>query len=137
MMQDQAALPEQARSAVSVGFGERFVAYLIDFVILAVIDVVLIVALGPVGGRLLSFVVNLAYLVGFWTAQGATPGKMVLGLRVVKQDGSPLDGSAAALRYVGYIVSGLAIGLGFLWIIWDPQHEGWHDKIAKTRVIKG
>ena len=103
-----------------------------------VLDVVLILALGPTGGRLLGFVLNIAYFVGFWTAQnGQTPGKMVMGLRVLKQDGTPVDGSTAALRYVGYLLSGLALGLGFLWIIWDPQHEGWHDKIAKTRVIKG
>ncbi len=132
MMQDQVQQP-----AMSVGFGERLVAYLIDAVILIVIDVVLIVALGPVAGRLLGFVLNVAYFVGFWTAGGQTPGKMAMGLHVVKQDGSPIDGSTAALRYVGYILSGIALGLGFLWIIWDPQHEGWHDKIAKTRVVKG
>ena len=42
----------------------------------------------------------------------------------------------ALLRYVGYIVSGIAIGLGFLWIIWDDKKQGWHDKIASTKVIR-
>ena len=130
-------MQDQAQPVVSVGFGERLVAYLIDAVILFVINVILLVVLGPVAGRLLGFLLSIAYFVGFWTAQGTTPGKMAMGLRVVRQDGAPMDGSTAALRYVGYILSSIPIGLGFLWIIWDPQHEGWHDKIAKTRVVKG
>ena len=130
MIQEQAQV-----SDVGVGFGERFVAYLIDVVILVVINMVLRIVLGA-PGILLGFLVDIAYVVGFWMAQGATPGKMVMGLRVVRQDGASVDGSTALLRYVGYIVSSIPIGLGFLWIIWDPRHEGWHDKIAKTRVIK-
>jgi uncharacterized RDD family membrane protein YckC len=81
-------------------------------------------------------VASIAYVVGFWMAQGTTPGKMAMGLQIVRQDGRPMDGSTALLRYVGYIVSGIVVWLGFLWIIWDPNHEGWHDKIAKTWVIK-
>ncbi|MDE3094373.1 MAG: RDD family protein [Chloroflexota bacterium] len=129
-------IQEQAQASdVGVGFGERFVAYLVDVVILFVIDIVLRLVLGT-PGALIGIIVGVSYFVGFWMTQGATPGKMLLGLKVVRQDGAPVDGSTALLRYVGYIVSSIPIGLGFLWIIWDPRHEGWHDKIAKTRVIK-
>jgi uncharacterized RDD family membrane protein YckC len=73
----------------------------------------------------------------FWTGTGQTPGKMAMGIRVVSaQTGDVIGMGEALLRYVGYIISGLALGLGFLWIIWDPKHEGWHDKIASTRVVK-
>jgi uncharacterized RDD family membrane protein YckC len=137
MMQEQAQVPDQTQVVVQpAGFGERLVAYLIDGVILFVMELVLMLLLGQPLGSLLSFFASIAYTVGFWMTQAATPGKMVMGLRVIRQDGAPIDGSTAALRYVGYIVSGIVIGLGFLWIIWDPNHEGWHDKIAKTWVIK-
>jgi uncharacterized RDD family membrane protein YckC len=74
-------------------------------------------------------------LITFWAYRGATPGKMALGLRVVRQDGEDVDVSVAALRFVGYMVSGIVLGLGFLWVVCDSNNEGWHDKIAKTRVI--
>jgi len=40
------------------------------------------------------------------------------------------------VRWIGTFVSGIALGLGYLWIIWDPKHEAWQDKIATTKVIK-
>ena len=131
MIQQQTGAGVQA-----VGFGERLVAYLIDGVILVFFELILILLLGQPLGTLASFVVGITYTVGFWMAEGATPGKMVMGLRVVRRDGSAIDGSVAALRYVGYIVSSIPIGLGFLWVLWDPDHEGWHDKLAGTRVVK-
>ena len=121
--------------AQTAGFGERLVAYLIDAVLLIVINLVLFFAVGQPLANILGFFITIGYYIGFWSSGGATPGKMALGLRVVRQDGGEVDVSTAAFRYVGYIVSGIALGLGFLWIIWDPNKEGWHDKIAKTRVI--
>jgi len=50
-------------------------------------------------------------------------------------DGSKLDITTAALRYVGQIIAAIPVGLGFLWVIWDAQKQGWHDKIAKTYVV--
>ena len=127
----------QTQGVQAVGFGERLVAYIIDLVVLVFIDLVFLVLLGPVAGRLVGALASIVYVIGFWTASGATPGKMLMGLRVVTREGEPIGGGTAALRYIGYIISGLALLLGFLWIIWDPEHEGWHDKIAGTRVIKG
>lgn len=78
-----------------------------------------------------------AYYTTSWTLTGSTPGKSVMGLKVVRADGGGLlDVSGAIIRYVGYFISFIAVLLGFLWIIWDPKHDGWHDKIAGTKVIK-
>ncbi len=126
---------EQQVYAEVQGFGIRLVAYLIDFVILITIDIVLRLAFGDAGAAL-AILAGAMYTIGFWYAVGATPGKMALGLQVVREDGSPLGLGACFLRYVGYIVSGLALGLGFLWIIWDPKKQGWSDKIAGTLVVK-
>ena len=121
--------------AEAQGFGIRLVAYLIDLVILIIIDVILRVALDTAGAAL-AVAAGALYTIGFWYALGATPGKMALGLQVVREDGSPLGPGTSVLRYVGYIVSGLALGLGFLWIIWDPKKQAWPDKIAGTLVVK-
>ena len=81
------------------------------------------------------FLVVLIYFVFFWTLLGYTPGKALLGLRVVRQDGRPLSAGRALLRYLAYWISAVPLFLGFIWILFDHQHEGWHDKIADTHVI--
>jgi uncharacterized RDD family membrane protein YckC len=60
----------------------------------------------------------------------------MLGLRVTKTDGTGLDLGRSLLRYVGLIIASIPIGLGLAWVGWDPQKQGWHDKIAGTYVIK-
>ena len=81
------------------------------------------------------FLVVLIYFVFFWTLVGYTPGKALLGLRIVRQDGRPLSVGRALLRYLGYWISAIPLFLGFIWVLIDRQHEGWHDKLANTHVI--
>ena len=77
------------------------------------------------------------YSILLWTYwNGQTLGKKAMGIKVVKEDGSPVDIVTAIIRYVGYLVSAFVFGLGYLWVIWDPKKQGWHDKIAKTVVVK-
>ena len=68
--------------------------------------------------------------------QGKTPGKMVMGVEIVKTDGSPIGFGRAILRYVGYIISSIILFIGFLMIAFDSKKQGLHDKIAGTCVIK-
>jgi len=81
------------------------------------------------------FLVVLAYFVFFWTLVGYTPGKALLGLRIVRKDGRPISVGRAILRYLGYWISAIPLFLGFIWILFDHQHEGWHDKLSNTHVI--
>lgn len=75
-------------------------------------------------------------LVVGWARYGATPGKLLLELRVVDAaSGRPPGLVQAVLRYIGYFVSALPLGLGFLWIVFDRRRQGLHDKLARTRVI--
>lgn len=67
---------------------------------------------------------------------GQSFGKRFIGLRVVRADGRPIDYQTACLRLFVYILSMLFAGLGFLWMLWDEDQRGLHDKIAKTLVIK-
>ena len=81
------------------------------------------------------FLVVLSYFVFFWSFVGYTPGKALFGLCIVRQDGQPLSFRRALVRYLCYWVSAIPLFLGFIWILFDRQHEGWHDKIADTHVI--
>jgi uncharacterized RDD family membrane protein YckC len=126
-----------------VGFGPRLVAYLIDGIILSVLTSGTGYSFNAGSGPSMPFsfgsglVINGLYFVLLWTYwNGQTVGKRLMNLKVVKEDGSPIDLQTAILRYVGYIISGCVIGLGFLWVIWDSKKQGWHDKIAKTFVVK-
>ena len=68
---------------------------------------------------------------------GQTFGKRFIGIRIVREDGSPLTYRATAIRHlVGYPLSLLAGGLGILWALWDNKQQGWHDKLAGTLVVK-
>ena len=67
--------------------------------------------------------------------KGQTPGKKLLGVKVIKLDNSPLNLWGSFGRYGGY-AAGLATGfLGFLQVFWDPNRQAIHDKISETLVI--
>jgi hypothetical protein len=76
------------------------------------------------------------YYAWAYSTSGQTSGKSLLGIKVVSIDGSSLDWRKGILRYVGYILSGIPLCLGFLWSIWDPDKQAWHDKIAGTCVVR-
>ncbi len=120
---------EPAPPAVAVeyvGFWIRLAAAIIDLLVVSFI----------------SFFVPLGILL-FWLyywlftgLKGQTLGKMAFGIKVVNAAGSVPGLGRAALREIpGKIVSSLALCLGFLWVIWDKQKQGWHDKMASTYVV--
>jgi len=90
---------------------------------------------GPYMATAFIISVIIAYHVFFTVFAGQTPGKALLGLRVVTVQGTRLGYLRALLRLVSYIPSGLPLYLGFLWVILDDHRQGWHDKIAGTYVI--
>jgi uncharacterized RDD family membrane protein YckC len=86
---------------------------------------------------LMTFVLPIVISIWMWIRFAATPGKMALNLRIVNaHTGENISTGQAIIRYLGYIVSGLPLGLGFLWIAFDQRKRGWHDMIAGTVVIK-
>lgn len=80
--------------------------------------------------------IKIAYFVGFWAWRGQTPGKMILGIKMIRTDSSPVTLGYAFLRYLGYIVSAITLYIGFFWIAFDSHKQGLHDKIADTYVVK-
>jgi len=62
---------------------------------------------------------------------------MVFGARVVDaQTGARMTTGQSIGRYLGYYVSIFGLGLGFVWVAFDPRKQGWHDKLAGTVVIR-
>ncbi len=121
-------------AAQYAGFLIRLVAAIIDSFITGVPAAIIasytdIPALGTA--------LSLVYYVMFTYARGQTPGKMLLGLHVVDANGQKPNIKQVLLReVVGKAISALALLMGYLWIIWDPQKRGWHDHMAGTFVVK-
>jgi uncharacterized RDD family membrane protein YckC len=76
------------------------------------------------------------YFIAFWAWKGTTIGGIVCNLRLVRVDGAPLRFVDALVRGLASLFSSAALGLGFLWILRDPEGQAWHDKIAGTYVVK-
>jgi uncharacterized RDD family membrane protein YckC len=73
----------------------------------------------------------------FWARVQATPGKMLLHARIVDaKTGADPRPMQLLIRYVGYFVSTIIFGLGFLWIAFDGRKQGLHDKMAGTVVVR-
>ena len=87
-----------------------------------------------VGLGTLAALLGALYYVYFWGARGSSPGKELLELRVVAEDGSsPIGLGRAGVRLLGYLLSAASLGIGFLMIAFGG--EGLHDRIAGTRVV--
>ncbi len=88
-----------------------------------------------VGSGVLGTLTACLYWIFGWTFIGGTVGKLVMGVRVVGPDGKRLGFWRSLLRVIGYFISAFALGLGFLWVVFNKRHHSWADKLAGTSVI--
>lgn len=135
------------------GFIRRSMAFVIDGTLFSLISSALALSLFGMEYLLLAQQTTLSALldwrilifdhaipallvISFWIAWMATPGKLLLDCRIVdaytKQKARP---GQLVIRYMGYLISAIPLGLGFIWILFDKHHQGWHDKLSKTLVI--
>jgi len=86
---------------------------------------------------LISWVLPAVAVLAFWMARQATPGKMAIAARIVdaKTGNNPSTGQLL-IRYIGYFVSSIPLGLGIFWVAFDSRKQGWHDKMAGTVVVR-
>ncbi len=83
-----------------------------------------------------AIIIGAAYVIFFWVKQnGQTLGKKALGVKIVKEDGSDLDLTSAIVRYLSYTLSSILF-LGYISAAANSKKQAWHDKIAKTVVVK-
>ena len=151
----------------------RLVAFLIDSILVIILNLIIYAALGiqlssdPAaengsGSSLATWVslgILFVYFVGFWTIwRGITPGKLIVGAKIVKTNGEPIGLGRAILHFIGYFVYLLIIGLvvvglkehpflrllaavfiilfAFLIISLNRRKRGLHDLIAGTLVVR-
>ncbi|PIY93221.1 MAG: RDD family protein [Candidatus Magasanikbacteria bacterium CG_4_10_14_0_8_um_filter_32_14] len=125
------------------GFWIRFLAVLIDGIILNIVFKILNLKTYSTIGTTVQYnlngwplLISAAYYIGFWVWQSATPGKMVLNLKIIEESGAKLTWQKAIIRYLSMMLSGIVFGLGFIWVAFNPKKQGWHDLLAKTYVVK-
>ena len=118
-------------------FGVRFVAALLDGVLLFIVGLVIRLLLGVVVGFAINLVAGLAYYTYLeGSPSGQTVGKRAMNIRVIDfRTGGPIGSSRALIRYLGRIVSSFVCLLGYLWMLWDNERQTWHDKIAESVVV--
>jgi uncharacterized RDD family membrane protein YckC len=126
----------------------RFFAGVFDLMILAIlylaivystikimgINYLVLLKSAPIPLTGLLLLLSLAYFVYFTGFSGQTIGKMALKIRVISNRNGRVSFPMAFLRWIGYLISAGILFLGFLWITFDNEARGWHDKIAGTRV---
>ena len=158
-MSNPSAAPDEA--VVYVGFWPRVGATLIDTIVVVVLLEVLTRLLGldvelagnadidanslqlllndpRIWGQLaLSLLLPAVAVMWLWRRLRATPGKMAIGAEVVDaRTLGPLSPMQSVIRYIGYLVSTLPLGLGLIWVGIDARKQGFHDKMAGTVVIR-
>ena len=112
------------------GFGSRLGALALDILLLGIAGALLHIEDGWL------FLLIVVYHVGFWAWKGTTIGGIVCHLRVVRSDGRMLRFTEALVRGLSAIFSVAVAGLGWFWMLWDPDRQTWHDKIAGTIVVR-
>jgi uncharacterized RDD family membrane protein YckC len=125
------------QSGPRASFGVRFVALLIDVVLLGVVGSITSMIFRPAIGSILQLLIGLAYysyLEG--SPSGQTVGKRVMSIRVIDfNTGGPIGTTRGLIRYISRLVSTIPCLLGYFWMLWDPQKQTWHDKFATTVVV--
>jgi uncharacterized RDD family membrane protein YckC len=148
--------PQFALYGQYAGFASRLVAFVIDRLIVGVITAVIVfmaefamnafnvnewlgldqlaVSLTAILFAAVVVSVDFLYTVGLWMLAGQTPGKRVMGVRIVRSDGERVRWRNAIVRWVCYWLSAILF-LGFLWVLVDNRRQGFHDKLGRTIVI--
>ncbi len=124
-----APAPEQLSTLPRVGFWTRFAATLIDMIALGI-------AVGILDIGDYFPVIATTYFIALWALRGTTLGGVVMGIKIVRLDDKPVDWAVTVVRSLGAFLSLFIVGLGFVWVGWDPQRQSWHDKIAGTTIVK-
>lgn len=86
---------------------------------------------------LLFFLIgSTVYATASWATTGQTVGKMALGIKVIRTDGSAVDLRIAFIRFLGCLLSVASLGIGFIILAFDSHKQSLHDRIADTYVVK-
>jgi uncharacterized RDD family membrane protein YckC len=145
-----ATQPASPAFAAKAGFWKRANAYVLDSILILVLSFAVGLVLGVMGAiakvprdqlnaiaNVVGSLLGLGYFLYFWSrwGHGQTPGMRWQKLRLIRTDGGELSVPRAFLRWIGLTLGSLALFLGVLWVAWDRNKQGWHDKLADTYVV--
>jgi uncharacterized RDD family membrane protein YckC len=118
-------------------FWIRFGANFLDTLVLLVPYIVLAIAFDPGSANTLILLAAAAYFALLEGGRsGQTLGKRACGIRVVDaRVGAPIGPGRGLIRWLGRWVSFSVFLLGYLWMLWDPEKQTWHDKMARSVVV--
>ncbi len=139
--------PAAPNMSTGDAFARRLVARIIDSLLVAVGSLVVPIGIALMSGVVWAapllaivswFVVAFLYFPLFTGWRGQTPGKMLMGIRVVGPDGLPCGMSKAFLREISARILGNATcgPIDELWMLWDSRQQALHDKVAGTTVVR-
>ena len=118
-------------------FWDRFLASLLDGVILTVCNIPILLMFPEGAGNILSLILGwLYYALQESGSLQATVGKKAMGLKVVDMNGQRISFGKATGRHFGKIISTIILLIGYLMMIWDDKKQTLHDKMANTLVVK-
>ncbi len=130
---------EESTTKNYIGFGVRLGAYLIDFAIFTTIAYFIWgnEVVNTHYGIQINFtnekvLVPLGYMFLSWLLLSTTPGKMILGVKIVDEKGDKIKFDKVFIRLLGFII--LPIGCWF--ILGNDKKQALHDKMASTFVVK-
>jgi uncharacterized RDD family membrane protein YckC len=124
-------------SGPRAGFWLRFAAFFLDLFLLLIPYYGLVAAIGRPTAKTLMLILGTAYFALLESSpSGQTLGKKAAGLRVIDvRTGANITPVRALVRTLGRWVSFFVIGLGYLWMLWDPEKQTWHDKMGRAVVV--
>lgn len=111
--------------------GSRFVAVLIDGILLSIVSAILFR-----DNPAFSGILNIAYQTYFLSRNGQTLGKQAMKVRVVTTNGEIPSVETALIRVISSYLSGAVFLIGYIWAFFNKERQTWHDLIAKTYVIE-
>jgi uncharacterized RDD family membrane protein YckC len=134
-----AAEARQVAGLTIASFWRRLAGFAVDLVVLGVVLMALSVMLGlsPVLSTT-DYIISVLFQVAYywlWNSIGWSPGKRVVGLRIVSEEGDRPGAERGFARTVISVVGQLALFIGYLWALWDARTQTWHDKMAGTYVV--
>jgi len=147
------AINENEEVFYIASFGSRLTAIIIDLVIISSISIIsLIFGLSLIDQELNIYdsktiilfapallgllLISSSYFILLHGFSGKSIGKIILGLKIINREGKTIDYWGAFIRWIGYFLSLGFIFIGFLWALIDKDSQTWHDKLAKTYVVK-
>lgn len=143
--------PDMQTQTSYAGFWIRFVAYIIDGIILGIVTFPLgiifpavtmdgVIPIMNTTNMMITQVLSVAIFLGYFIfmegSKATTIGKMALGLTIIDESGNPITMGKAVPRNLGKIVSSLILMIGYIMAGFDPRKQALHDKLAKTFVVK-